>query len=303
MVSIVGERMINVIDYSSWSVYEGASEGSGRSAKVWLINEQTKEIGLFKFTKSEKTTEHISEKLASDLARLLGLECAKIEIGIYESRIGSMSYLINNDREILVEGIYLVNKHYPNYDPYTLYDVVNKEYYSLEIILNSLSEYNIRNEFLEIVVFDFLIGNTDRHQNNWAVLRHDNNIRICPMYDSGSSLCCYLEEESIDSFLGKDKVRFESMVNSKSKSRIRVNKKIKKEPTHLEVLQYIKQHYNECIEDLINVINKSITERAIDEILSNYSEDLLSRKRKKLIKMFLLEKVRMINATFQREEG
>ena len=109
--------MINVIDYNSWDEYEGASEGSGRSAKIWLINKLTKEKGLFKFTKSDKTTEHISEKLASELAKLLGLESAKIDIGKYGSKIGSMSYLINEDTEILVEGIYLINRLYPNYDP------------------------------------------------------------------------------------------------------------------------------------------------------------------------------------------
>jgi len=97
-----------IIDYSSWDIYDGASEGSGRSEKVWLINKQTKEVGLFKFTKSSETTEHISEKLASDLARLIGLDCAKIEIGVYDSQIGSMSYLINSDKEILIEGIYLI---------------------------------------------------------------------------------------------------------------------------------------------------------------------------------------------------
>jgi len=69
---------------------------------------RTKEIGLFKYTKSDKTTEHVSEKLASNLAGLLGLKCAKIEIGKYKLRIGSMSYLINTKTEILIEGIYLI---------------------------------------------------------------------------------------------------------------------------------------------------------------------------------------------------
>jgi hypothetical protein len=57
-----------LIDYNSWNLYEGFVEGSGRSEKLWLINEKTKEIGLFKFIKSNKTFEHISEKLASELA-------------------------------------------------------------------------------------------------------------------------------------------------------------------------------------------------------------------------------------------
>lgn len=291
-----------IIDYSSWSIYEGASEGSGRSEKVWLINEQTKEVGLFKFTKSKKTTEHISEKLASDLARLLGLQCARIEIGKYRDRIGSMSYLINSNREILIEGIYLINRLYPSYNPYTMYDDDNKEYYSLEMILNSLEEYNIRQEFLNIVIFDFLIGNTDRHQNNWAVIGNENDIKISPLYDNGSSLCSYLEEESIDSYLGNDKIRFNSIVNSKSRSRIRVDKKTKKEPTHLEVIKYLKQNYSECVVDILDVINNTISESSLDILMSTYPEEILGYKRKKLIIMFLLEKVKLINNIFEREE-
>lgn len=90
-----------LLDFSHWDVYQGASEGSGRSEKQWLINKETGEIGLFKFTKTDRTTEHISEKIAFELAQLIGLESAKVDIGIYDSRIGSMSYLINKEDEIL----------------------------------------------------------------------------------------------------------------------------------------------------------------------------------------------------------
>lgn len=289
-------------EYSHWQIYEGASEGSGRSDKVWLTNPDTKEIGLFKFTKTDKTTEHISEKLASELAELIGLECARIEIGKYDSRIGSMSYLINNKSEILIEGIYLISKKYPNYDPASMYDNVNQEYYSIEMILRSLDEYNLKNEFLKIAIFDFLIGNTDRHQNNWAVLRHNDIFRMCPMYDNGSALCCYVEENNIDSYLGKDMMKFNSLVNTKSRSRVRINKKIKKEPTHIEVLQYINLYYYDCVIDLIKVINQKITEYNLEKIVSNYPDELLSQKRKRLIKKFLLEKVKLMNQVFGGEE-
>ncbi|MFT5873888.1 MAG: hypothetical protein ACI8WT_002840 [Clostridium sp.] len=298
MVKILLRGLSMLVDYSNWDIYDGASEGSGRSDKDWLINNETKEIGLFKYTKSDKTTEHVSEKLASNLAGLLGIECAKIEIGKYNSRIGSMSYLINTKTEILIEGIYLINKKYPNYDSLTMYDNVIEEYYSLEMILESLDEYNLRNDFLKILILDFLIGNTDRHQNNWAVLECGNSIRICPIYDNGSSLCCYFKEENLDFYLGNDKVRFNSIVNSKSKSRIRINKKLKKEPTHFEMLEYIKLNYGECVIDLIRIINENITEVALDEIMSSYTEDSISVKRKLLIKKFLLEKIKLMNGIF-----
>lgn len=115
-----------LVKYNEWELYEGLSEGSGRSEKLWLKNIETNEIGLFKFTKTDKTTEHISEKLSSELANLLDLRCARVEIGEYDSKIGSMSYLINDKSEILIEGIYLINKKYPSYNPECMYDNSNK---------------------------------------------------------------------------------------------------------------------------------------------------------------------------------
>lgn len=287
-----------VIDYSQWDIYEGASEGSGRSEKEWLINKDTNEIGLFKFPKTDKTTEHISEKLASELAKTIGLECAKIEIGKYNSRIGSMSYLINTEKEILIEGISLINSKYPTYNPRTMYDYLKDEYYSLEMILNSINDYNLVDDFLKIMIFDFLIGNTDRHQNNWAVISINDNIRMCPLYDNGSSLCCYLEDEKIDSYLGNDKMKFNSLVNTKSKSRVRLDKKNKKETTHLEIVKYICRHYYSSVIELVNTININLTEDIIEKLVFSYDDKLISYKRKQLIKKFLIEKINLLNVVF-----
>lgn len=38
-------------DFSFWEEYEGTPEGSGRSEKIWLINPDTGQTGLFKLRK------------------------------------------------------------------------------------------------------------------------------------------------------------------------------------------------------------------------------------------------------------
>lgn len=285
-------------DFSSWEEYEGASEGSGRSEKIWLVSPTNGDIGMFKFNKSEYTTEHFSEKIASELAQKINLECAKVELGIYNSQIGSFNYQINQDDEILIEGIQLINKYYPNYNSDTLYDSKNEEYYSLDMILKSLEQYNFRRDFFKIVVFDFLIGNTDRHQNNWAILQSDKNTRLCPLYDNGSSLCCYIQESQIDSYLGNDKMRFNSLVNSKSTSRIRLDKKIKKEPRQLEVLEYLRNNYYEDVVDFIKTILYNINQISVNNLLGEYTEEIVSKKRKTLIKKFLMEKIDLMSEQF-----
>lgn len=255
-------------------------------------------MGLFKFPKSQHTTEHLLEKIAADIAQIINVECMKVEIGIYNSRMGSLSFRINREDENLIEGIRLISQLYPCFDEQTLYDSERDEYYSLEMILNSLKNYNFQRDFLKIPVFDFLIGNTDRHQSNWAILQKDKSVKLCPLYDNGSSLCCYIQESKIDSYLGNDKNRFLSLVNSKSTSRIRINKKLKKEPTHLEVLKFLRDNYYNDIINFIRTIKDNINENNIDRVLENYS-NIMSEKRIALIKRFLIEKVKLMVMQFK----
>lgn len=295
-------------DFTDWQPYKGASEGSGRSEKIWLISKDTEEIGLFKFPKSNATTEHISEALACDFAVLLGLSSARVEIGTYNGRIGSMSYLINDDKsETLIEGIYLINRVYPQYDPQKLFDKESGNYYCLDMILHSLDgistlmDRDFRADLFKMMIFDYLIGNTDRHQSNWAILSSPDGLLFSSLYDNGSSLCCYLNEESIDEFLGKDQVRFDALVNSKSKSRIRICAKNKKEPTHLEVLNHLYKNYAEEVIPFLICISKNLTPATIRPILMKYVDaDLLTLKRSRLIKKYLLKKVGFIQELLQK---
>ena len=71
---------------------ESGKFSSGASEKIWLINPETNEKGLFKFPKvkdEEKgiiTGEHWAEKLAIELGKLLDLECARVDIGTYKRK-------------------------------------------------------------------------------------------------------------------------------------------------------------------------------------------------------------------------
>lgn len=280
-------------DFSSWIEYEGASEGSGRSEKIWLVNQENGEVGLFKFRKTEFTTEHLSEKISMQLAKLLNIECMKVDIGSYEDRIGSLSYRINKKDENLIEGIQLINKYYPNYNPLTLYDEINEEYYSMNMILRSLQDYDFQKEFFKIPIFDFLIGNTDRHQNNWAILQKDDDVTLCPLYDNGSSICCYIDESKINGYLGNDRVRFNSLIDSKSTSRIRIDKKTKKEPRHLTVFKFLLEKHYDDVADIVMSIVYNINEKSINDIMESYI-GLMSEQRITLVKKFLLGKVNLI---------
>lgn len=291
-------------DFTSWEEYEGASEGSGRSEKIWLMNPETGQIGLFKYKKDEFTTDHISECMAYQFARLIGIPCAKFELGQYCGRDGSMSYNIVQDGSVvLIEGINFINSIYPYYDPEKFSDEKSGYVYSLEMIKIALNGIVPFADFLKIPIFDYLIGNSDRHQSNWAILWDGKNNEISPLYDNSSSLCAYLSPEQIKGFLGKDKLKWNSLVKTKSKSIIRCNITDDKRPTHSHVLEYIRDNY---FSETCNLVKKIITvmnQENIINILNLYSDDELSNDKKVIINKFLLFKVQeMKNIYFKGEE-
>lgn len=66
-------------------------------------------------------------------------------------------------------------------------------------VFEKMSEFVPKNQLKEfyynMFIIDALIGNTDRHNGNWAILQSENGIRISPVYDCGSSLAPLVDEK------------------------------------------------------------------------------------------------------------
>ncbi|SFL48970.1 HipA-like C-terminal domain-containing protein [Lachnospiraceae bacterium KH1T2] len=235
--------------------------------------------------------------MAHQIGNVLGIETAQVQIGSYEGRIGSMSFLINKQNEAIVEGAAFITGSHPDYNLELMQETQSGRYYCLNHLLEISDSPDIVDKWIQMMLFDYLIGNTDRHQNNWAMLvsyldGHKNSQRVCPLYDNGSSLCCYVNERIVLDYLGKDRNRFESLVNTKSRSMIRIDGFQKKRPTHLEVVDYLLHKYSYAIEFSDEIISRMTVEK-IDELLDEYG-DVLSKNKVNLIKKYLIRKIELL---------
>lgn len=291
--------MFEVVDFSTWEPYEGLSEGSGRSEKSWLIAPDGK-IGLFKYPKTgSDTSEHISEHLASQIGNLLNIKTATIDIGRYHGRMGSMSYLVNESNESVIEGIALLSGVYPRFNANTLQDEETGEYYCINQLARVTHGIISPDFFTNMMLFDYIIGNSDRHQSNWAIIavfpsQKDGKItfRECPLYDNGSSLCAYVQESQINEYR-RDKLRLNSLVDTKSRSCIRIDGHNKSRPRHSDVIRYIISAIPGAKETAASYVD-ILLDDAIDSILLNYSPDVLSPQKNDLICMFLKKKMELL---------
>lgn len=200
----------------------------------------------------------------------------------------------------LLEGIVFIENQYPYYDKDKLEDTYSNSKYSIQMIQNSLNGILEMDEFYKIVIFDILIGNSDRHHSNWAILAKGTvyktpedmfdiffNYNMCPLYDNGSSLCAYENNNNLEIFF-KDKMKFEALVNTKSKSAIGWENE--RPIRHFELLKKIKDNAYELTVQYIEKIKTNINEENIDKILNEFDNNIISIDMKKLLKMYLLER-------------
>ena len=51
--------------------------------------------------------------------------------------------------------------------------------------------------FLNMLVFDAMIGNEDRHLNNWDILIKGRENKLAPIFDNGASLLAYIKDKDL----------------------------------------------------------------------------------------------------------
>lgn len=117
-------------------------------------------------------TEFWSEIVSSKIGQLLGYEMLDYNIAYdknHKQKIGCLSKsMIFHSENKLTEGIQYLTGFNSNYNPD--YD---KNKYTFQFIRKALIFFNLEQyieNIIEIIIFDSIIGNSDRHQENWSII-------------------------------------------------------------------------------------------------------------------------------------
>ncbi len=175
----------------------------GSKRKFWYSN-QMGERWLFKFGRASRG-EDWSEKLASELADAIGIPHAIVELATREGLHGTISKAFETPDYELIHGNELLTVLVEGYPK----DAPRSPQHRLSQVLDTLDHLEIRRPptlaevpgiisgtdvFIGYLMLDALIGNTDRHHENWGALRpvsaHDDapQMLLAPTYDHAASL-------------------------------------------------------------------------------------------------------------------
>ena len=85
-----------------------------------------------------------------------------------------------------------LNAHFKKIFKTTDFDPINIKFPSLNALLQITESFKVQKGFIDILIFDALIGNCDRHSENWGLVGNTNSDglknRLAPAYDNAASL-------------------------------------------------------------------------------------------------------------------
>ena len=303
-------------DVSDWLV-TSVSSTKGTRDKLVLVKPQTEDTYFLKFPmvreKRDYTPENWSEVLAYEIGNALGFNVLRYDLAVHNGKVGCISKNMTkpSNNESLIEGHSILSRYDSTYDPSDK-DTYNR--YTFEFVCNALKAYNAGfyiKDFIRTLIFDAIIGNSDRHQSNWGLIqsieldevkpikkglklpfgkaKNDGfqislNIKrkAAPIYDSGCCLGREFGEEQIQQHLDIQS-KFDKYIRN-GVSELRTGETEKK-PSHEELLRFIKSTNNgewkSFVDEEVNRVIQAYSLKAINGLILGIDKNLPDQYREK----------------------
>lgn len=207
---------VTFTDISSWHKNVHLNTGGTRS-KYIALHPDTNEEYFFKGSKETPSreirypAEFWSEIVSSKVGRFLGFPMLDYNIAYdskHKQKIGCISKsMVLNSKNKLTEGVAYLTGFNSKYIPSQ-----HKKDYTFQFICNALEKFYLGNyieNIIEIIVFDSIIGNSDRHQENWGVLSS---------YEQDENIV----KEQISTAFDKIKNRIKRLSNNNSEEEVKI---------------------------------------------------------------------------------
>lgn len=304
----------SIIDISKWD-FENKNV-SGSKEKRWYRSPQNNKLALFKLPISltsdtwtileESSGEVWSEKICSEIGAVIGFETHRVDIaslditpdvvdyyGITKEKVENKMKIygclcwsfLKEEEESLVEGADMIMEFDETYNREDLQG--EKEIYNFDLLFRTFNKYDEIEELYKMVIFDTLIGNTDRHQDNFGVIRDEKTgkHRFAPLYDNSSSLGRELPIQRVQLML-KDENMFQSYIR-KSSTPIRWGADWHKKRLNLFDLYFrVKNKYPQ-IQNYIHHI-EALNNQCIVKIIDRIPSTVMTDSHKELVYKILV---------------
>lgn len=278
-------------DYSMYEKTPVMFSGAERKFEI-LIKGHRYIVKFQKNSESGLLYNHVSEYIGSHVFQSVGIPVQETFLGTYQGKnvVVMKNFLGPEEAFVAFNG---VGESSLERDK-ELYQ------YSYEDIMAMLRE-NMKStnveetidRFWDMFIVDALIGNFDRHGGNWGFVKQNNQYRIAPVYDNGSSLYPRLNTDEL----------LKQVLDAEEE----INQRIYQFPTSHIKLHHRKSSYFEVISsrqfDSCNAALKRIVPRVDLERIDSIIDDIdsISDLRKTFYKTMLQQRYEKILLPAYRE--
>jgi len=209
-----------IVQIDDWVALD--EELAGSRVKRTVAEPETDNLYVFKEPKPQREAQIWSELIASFIAGdLLDWPVQHAQIAMKNGQIGNLlEYVYDPHSHIFLAGDQFCKHIDPDFDP----KQGRRHTWALikrlrsGTILDALQEDAYFQFWAKAIAFDTLISNTDRHAENWAVLRPNKPeadlIEMASLYDNASSMGCEVDKTGLDKWFSKDGKIIDSKVLS-----------------------------------------------------------------------------------------
>ena len=146
------------------------------------------------------TGENWAEKVACEIAALLGITHAHYDLAVFGQRRGVITSTISPKDTTLIHGNEILGRLIADYEKTKRYHANQHTLRRIHSVLDSLPvkppiEFDPKESiitafgvFTGYLMLDALIGNQDRHHENWGLILQKGEISLAPTFDHASSL-------------------------------------------------------------------------------------------------------------------
>ena len=293
-------------------------EADGKSALFWIIYNDER----FLFKPVEEFDYNVwGELLSAEIAKELGIPCALYRVGIFNGKLGIISKSFLKKDDTLVLGSQIFQEFFNNFgDEASLfqnskfleeYQIPNfflglnsydKKRYTFNFLnnleqvksildrdtkVNEKQVYEIMKNMTNMLLFDLITLQGDRHPNNWGIIKNDN-VTFSPLFDNGVSFglgfpdmnrrCNDFRSELFNSKYSRNRKKLNSFIYQVRPNFTLSNKNV------IDVSTRLKDEIPKVLEELFYKLDFD-TQTKITNIISKLSNNILDEMIKNIEKM------------------
>lgn len=245
--------------------------------------------------------ESIMEQFMTRIGQELGFRVADSKLMLAKGQLRFLSkYFLTAEDEQLVHGSEIFSAHFEDEEFVQRVDDANqtRELFTFQSIRDALYDVypstadDILEDFVKMMFFDAIVGNNDRHFENWGVIeniKENSEARFSPIYDTARGLFWNYPESNLDSYIEHES-KLDSYINGSMPT---TGWDKKSELNHFDLLEQVIYNFDEYCDFILTFDFKSAIIN-IKVVLNDEFEEFFSAKRRYLIEKCLIKRVNRI---------